>query len=278
MGNIYPDQLRTIDPYSEYNSNVVNRLTRIVTTGRNCLRKLGALQVIQTGVLTVQISTGMCFKDDVIIELQNPFDVLFTDSDFYPEGYDTGIIDGYYFVLLDYIYEKAKPAPRAAVSILRPDQLTSYDSTSYLFLACVHITSAVIDVVLSASPALLLPIEGHREYAPFYVGVYETLTGLLAPAHEDEFIYVIDEARLYFSDGTNWIKMMKKYIFPDPPTSPYSGSTWNITHSLKDKFINITVFNSSWQQIQPTNITLVDLDNCTVTFNTTVSGYAVISA
>jgi hypothetical protein len=279
MANIYPDQLRTVDPYSEYNSNVVNRLTRIVTSGRNCLRNLPALQVTRVDESTVQISTGMCFKDDVVIEIENVFDVDLTDLDFYIEGGPAFDETGYYFVLLNYIYEKAKPAPRAAVSILKPSQLSAYD-TSYLFLAC-------LDVETNPSPPpgqRIKPVSGvlsyyptdptiHREYAPFFIGVYETLPPW-SIEREGELIYVIDEARLYFASETTWIKIPKKFTHVQAAPS----ATWTITHNLADQYINVSVFNSSWQEIFPTSVTSTNINTCTVVFNRVIAGFATISA
>jgi len=274
MGNIYPSQLRTVDSYSEYNSNVVNRLTRIVTTGRNCLRNLPALQVTETSDTTVQISTGMCFKDDVVIEIETAFNVDLEDLDFYIEGGPAWNEAGYYFVLLSYIYEKAKPAPRAAVSILKPSQLSAYDSTSYLFLACLDVSwngaTFQIDDVLSYYPT---DPTIHREYAPIFIGVYESLPPW-SLERQGELIYVIDEARLYFANETDWIKIPKKFSF----IQLVAASTWTINHNLQDIFINVTVFDDVGNQIFPTSITSATVNTCVVTFNRSVAGFASISA
>ena len=37
MGNPIPVQVRSVDPYASYNSDVVNRLTRIISNGNDCI-------------------------------------------------------------------------------------------------------------------------------------------------------------------------------------------------------------------------------------------------
>ena len=46
MANIYPSQERHIDSYATYYSDTVNKLTRIVSLGNNCILSNDQIDVV----------------------------------------------------------------------------------------------------------------------------------------------------------------------------------------------------------------------------------------
>jgi len=112
---IYPSQVRTVDPYASYHSNVVNKLTRLVTRNTNCIHSKYAVDVSVDSTSpdhVVIVSAGECFKDDVLIELTAEHSVDIRDS----ANYAPSAIcwPGTWYVVLDYVYSKSRPAPQAA--------------------------------------------------------------------------------------------------------------------------------------------------------------------
>ena len=66
MGNIYPSQVRSVDPYASYHSNVVNRLTRMISRGENVLHAPNAMEVMADStspIDTVIVTKGEAFKE-----------------------------------------------------------------------------------------------------------------------------------------------------------------------------------------------------------------------
>ncbi|MCK5613728.1 hypothetical protein KAR91_68320, partial [Candidatus Pacearchaeota archaeon] len=142
MGNPVPTQLRSIDPFASYNSNIASRLTRIVTDGKDCVLFPSPIDASLVNTTTVRATTGKCVKDDILIEIQD-IDVIMTDPDFYADsGGGVWNETGYHYLVLDYQYTKVKPAPLASVKIIMPSQRVSlFKATSnYLFLKCLNIT------------------------------------------------------------------------------------------------------------------------------------------
>ena len=140
MANIVFPQIRSIDAFSSYDSNIVNRLTRIVSLDDDILLSRDSLQVTNdsTSPTTVIITPGYVVKDDVFIQQTDDFNVDMTDPDFYTEATaldSTGI----YYITLYYTYLKTKPPPEAKIRILKPDQHSNIDNDELMFLGAVEI-------------------------------------------------------------------------------------------------------------------------------------------
>ena len=56
-----------------------------------------------------------------------------------------------------------------------------------------------------------------------------------------------------------------------------ANTTWTITHNFDYQYVNVDVYDSNDQIIIPTSITATDSNTITLTFNSTVSGNAIIS-
>lgn len=197
-----PSQTRTIDPFAPYNSNVANRLTRMLTQNDNVLLSRNSLSLIQdsTSPLTaVIVRTGSVFKDDVLIEVTTNHQVDFLDLTNYIQpgaGFDE---IGYYYVVLEYTYVKSRPAPDADIKILKPSQRSSYITSSSLLLLGVV---KVINVGITQGIDLSDPFHNFdpendgnkREYVKFYAGTETNL-----PTH-DTFR---DPSRLAYDSETD---------------------------------------------------------------------------
>jgi hypothetical protein len=182
-----PSQLRTVDPYASYNSNVANKLTRMLTQNDNVLLSKNSLRLeldTTSTLTTVIVKTGTVFKDDVLIEVTADHVVDFEDPTHYinANGGGGGALGetGYYYVCLEYTYVKSRPAPEVNIKILKPSQRSSFvTSTSLLMLGVVK----VVVVGISNGIDLSDPLHNYdpenpdnrRRYVTFYAG---TETGL----------------------------------------------------------------------------------------------------
>ncbi len=156
MGNPIPVQTRSVDPYSSYDSDIVNQLTRMISVTNDCIVFPNAIDVVINDTTSVIATEGNCIKDDVYIEISD-ITIDLTDSDFYvqPSG---GVWNetGYYYILLHYVYQKTRPAPHAEIKLLLPSQRGTLFTSEYLFLACLSVSAPgaiyQVDEVLPNDP------------------------------------------------------------------------------------------------------------------------------
>lgn len=199
-----PSQTRTIDPFAEYNSNVANRLTRMLTQNSNVILSKNslALEVDSTSPLSVVVvKTGVAFKDDTLIEITADHRVDMTDVNNYVTTPGPGVFaeTGYYYIVLEYTYTKSRPAPEARIKILSPTQRASYTtSTSLLLLGIVQATlvGAAIGIDLSDPFIEYDPDneDNRREYVKFYAGTEAKL-----PTHSR----LRDQSRIVYDAPTD---------------------------------------------------------------------------
>jgi len=157
MGNPIPTQVRSVDPYSSYNSDVVNKLTRIISDGANVLLMPSPITVEIVNNTTSRANAGKAIMDDVLIEIEN-INVDMTDVDFYVDGAG-GVWNevGYYYLVLHYEYAKISPPPEASVKIIKPSQRASvYNPGTHLFLGAIEVSAPggveQVDAVFNYDP------------------------------------------------------------------------------------------------------------------------------
>ena len=128
-------QVRSVDPYSSYFSDNVNKHTRIVSGGVDCIVS-GLRGVINSSQHNLcNISTGVCIKDDVMLQFVSTVTIDATDTDFYADN-TLPTESGVYYIVVNYQYQKVKPAPNAKIILCKPDQ---FDESYHLFLHAVTI-------------------------------------------------------------------------------------------------------------------------------------------
>lgn len=116
-----PLQERSVDPYSNRRfSSVLNRITRIASGGRDVI--LFPNQSFRLTLLNykeVEVSNGICVKDDVLIHVTEDFNLDFSNNDYYVDDSDAMTQASDYFIVLSYVYARKLPAPRAWIQIIR---------------------------------------------------------------------------------------------------------------------------------------------------------------
>ncbi len=206
MASNIPAQLRTVDPYASYNSNVVNNLTGIVTRGSNVLDYYNSLQVISdsTAPLTqVTVLTGTVYKDDMLIEITAEHTVDFTDDNQYiSPGISFSGEDGIYYLVLQYTYTKSRPAPQASIKILLPSQTSSFAASSDLvFLKAVDALSGAIVALYDYDPN---DTTVQREYVRTYASNDIILPTFDQERDQGRVTYVPTEDSFYLGYANGW--------------------------------------------------------------------------
>lgn len=214
MASNIPDQTRVVDPFASFNSDTVNKLTRMITQGNDGLTTTTGLDVIPDSTsptTTVVVTPGSVYMDDVLITINSDFPVDFTDSDNYiafGSGFDE---DGWYEVLVEYAYAKSRPAPTAKIKILKPSQVPSSSlGTSLLFLKAVKVTGGgphIIDVATSFLDFDPNDTTIKREYTNLYFGVETTI-----PTHDGttdigRVVYETSTDAFWFGYSNRWGKI-----------------------------------------------------------------------
>ena len=125
MASTIPSQERVVDPFASYNSNVVNKISEIVTHNEEGMLTVNSMQVsldTTSPTTTVIVEPGYAVKDDVLIKITEQHEVDFTDPDQWVTPPDITFPGGNCYLVLDYQYLKQRPAPQANIKILQPNQ------------------------------------------------------------------------------------------------------------------------------------------------------------
>lgn len=116
-----PVQERSVDPYSNRRfSSILNRMTRVVSTGQDViLFPNQSFSFTNTAWYEVKISPGICIKDDVLIHITEDYYMNFANNNYYIDEAGTMIEIGYYYIVLQYLYARSLPTPKAWYKIIR---------------------------------------------------------------------------------------------------------------------------------------------------------------
>lgn len=207
---IYPEQIRTLDPYAEYYSNNVNRLTNMVSNNENCIINSDQIDVAITTAFSpplLTVSTGACIKDNVFIRFTESFDVNMTYRDFYYDNktpFDEG---GYYYIVIDYSYVKCRPAPQAAIKIIKPSDRSGYYPDSLIFLKCVlvELVSSVLQIthVYNYDPE---NITNRRITSKSFAETIPTLPSYIE-GDAGRIIYAGNNGKAYIGLSDSWLEI-----------------------------------------------------------------------
>jgi len=204
MASTIPTQNRVIDPFASYNSNVVNQMCHVVTQNSDGLLITNSLQVTldsTSPTTTVIVSPGFAIKDDVLINITSNHIVDFTDGDNYASGAPLPMTGGYYYIVLEYVYIKSRPAPQAHIKILKPtDSFTS----RYLLLKVVEISAVSphpITALYDYDPSHLTI---KREYIKYYAGTEVRLPTHVQLTDQSRIVYELDRNKYYFGYSDGW--------------------------------------------------------------------------
>lgn len=142
MALIAPTQQRSVDPYSDNRfSSVINRLSRIVTGGADCiLLPRYSYYISRESWNTIKIYPGFSIKDDVLLHITEEYDLDVSDDTYYIDNLGAMVSSGYYYIVLQYKYARTLPAPLARYRIIRETSTlyTGYEY-KYIFLAAVQV-------------------------------------------------------------------------------------------------------------------------------------------
>lgn len=213
MASSIPEQIRTVDPYASYNSNVVNQLTGIVTRGSNGLDICNSLQVVPdstSAIDHVAVLPGIIYKDDMLIEITSQFRVDFTDPDHYVSatGDPFNTEDGIYYIVLEYTYRKSRPAPKAHIKILLPSQVPNYFAGGFPSLFFLK----AVDVEVTGGAGSIAALYDYdpnntqvkREYVHNHTGTEIFLPPFEQARDQSRMVYIPQEDEFYFGYSDRW--------------------------------------------------------------------------
>lgn len=155
-----PAQRRTVDPFSSYHSDNVNKLTRILTSGRDVIvRDTHLFASIGSTSSLVHISDGYAVKDDLMLEIKDGSESGFSVIDLTdPLNYiasstnpTSNILDFHAYpattyVVLAYQYVKTSTPNEASLMILK--DINDFTTDKYIFVArAMFSASQVVSII-----------------------------------------------------------------------------------------------------------------------------------
>ena len=261
-----PSQIRSVDPYASFNSNSINPITRVVSNGDDCILASLPIKSTKLSDTVITCSPGKCIKDDVLIEILSELNVDFTNALDYVSS-DTGYWNenGYYYLVLEYNYVKAKPVPEASIKIIQPDQRTNpaFFNVSHLLLKVVHVSGNVIDELLNYDPehpeVQVRFSKATRDAVPTVLSESSSL------APDDTLVYASNTIDIMLPPLSLYTQQSLKVIKIDVADTAvtliaYGADTINGEHSvtLVDQYSNIELIpdldTSSWIMSTPKSL------------------------
>ena len=211
MASSIPTQARAVDPFASYNSDTVNTLTRTVNYGEDSIAYAKSCDVVldATSITEVVLQTGFVYKDDVWINVSAQHTVDFTDSDHY-YNFDSGFDEaGYYYIVLQYTFEKSRPAPQAQALIIKPSQRSAFaEGGIWLFLKAVLVAGPGPFYVVSVHNSDPENTDNKRLYVKNYAGPEVVLPSFSATRDQSRIAYNYDDDDFYFGLSDKWISLI----------------------------------------------------------------------
>lgn len=298
MSGIIPSQERSVDPFASYNSNVVNRLTNMMTRGYRGVVTVYDLQVTIDSTSptdTVVISGGYCFKDDVLIQVLEDTRMQILGSgaeDNYAHNFNPASqADGYYYIVLYYNFQKSRPAPQAtlyAVESTNTSAIYPDNTGDYVLLKVVRVLSDAIVSVSNYDPGTPANV---KEYLPTLMGAVSPLPTFDATLHTGRMVYDIDSDVLKYGAAADWKVVgfgttnKVTYNINAPGDWSLVGGIYRNDSSIAalgigDRFASVTVKdNATHELIIPYRALLTTASNCRIEMpvNTVSVGVTVIA-
>jgi hypothetical protein len=296
---ITPTQERAVDPFASYTSNIVNRLTNMITRGNRGLPTIYDLQVTIDSTSptdTVVISSGWCFKDDVLIEIQEESTMKILGSSDVSDNYAHNFnylsaSNGYYYIVLYYNYVKSRSAPTARLYCIEATNTgTIYpDNTGdYLLLKVVHVVGGVITGISDYDPGTPANV---REYLPIIIGVLPSEPSFDVNSHTGRIIYDIATDTMKYGAAAAW-KVVGTGTANKVTANITAPGDWNLSGGfyyddidvsalgIGDRFASVTCKNNSTHELViPWRAGLTTASNCRIWMpvNTVSLGVTIIA-
>jgi len=211
MAASIPSQTRTVDPFASYDSDTVNKHTKMVTFDEEGMARINDLRVTEAlDSTSVIVSTGFVYKDQVLIHMTGQGIVDFNNPDHYYD-YDDPVAspqDGLNYIILNYVYVKSRPAPQASYQIVKQSQRGTYSpGGSWIFLACVDISFAggvsppIVNAIYDFDPE---DQDNKRPYVKSYMGTETFLPDHNQTRDQSRVAYDSTADEFFFGYSDRW--------------------------------------------------------------------------
>ncbi len=148
-----PTQIRTVDPYENYETDPIRRFSEMVNNGQDGLYKPNPIIVSTVNTTTLRASDGRCYKDNALIDISQ-IDIDITLASAYEDTVTHNTEGGYHYCVLEYSYERIIPAPSAVIKLIAPSQISGdYSTATQILLKVVEMSSGLIDDLHDYDPS-----------------------------------------------------------------------------------------------------------------------------
>lgn len=224
MASTIPNQERVVDPFASYNSNVVNKITEIVTHNTEGMLTVNSIQVVQDSTSpndTVVIQPGYAVKDDVLIKTTAEHIVDFNDLEQWESNPGVSIPTQTCYIVLKYTYVKQRPAPQAEIKILQSTErnLINGTNTAYLLLKVVDITAAPLTIVALHDYDSEVGYESNaRKYIKYYAGGEVNIPTFSQVTDQGRIAYESERDKFFFGHQSEWRELTVGGVYVDVNT------------------------------------------------------------
>ena len=209
MASTIPNQERVVDPFASYSSNVVNRLTELITHNEVGMLTVSSMEVVQDSTspnTTVVVQPGYAIKDDVLIKITADHSVDFTVRENWESDPGISIPSQTCYVVLKYTYAKQRPAPQAEIKILQSTERNYVQGagSAYLLLKVVDITSGPLTITALYDYDSDPMYDNARKYIRYYAGGEVNLPTFEQARDRGRVAYESERDKYFFGYESAW--------------------------------------------------------------------------
>lgn len=241
-----PIQERAVDPFSSYESENVNRLTRVLTAGEDKIARDTDLFPTKASDTIINITDGVAIKDDVMLHIEDTvgldgFQTLdITDPlNYILQAGETSLMEAPFpavaYLVLQYVYVKTPQVPEAQILILKhPEDL---NPELHIFLG--KITFSATNVIQSIDPedTSVFPnvVRPVANLTDAYTDAQARAADALNPITNHRAADPADYNKLVGTDSTTGEIILISFDDARKPTNieeTFNGSAITVTHNL----------------------------------------------
>lgn len=96
--------------------------------------------------------------------------------------------------------------------------------------------------------------------------------------YAQSLVYALDTNVMYYGTASGWQPVNGNITAGYLHTQSAAATTWTVVHDLGQRAVNITVYDTSYAVMMPSDIIATDANTTTLTFTEAVAGSAVVTA
>jgi len=202
MAIIPSQQIRIIDINNIRYSDRISKLSRCLLESDVAILNRNHLNVILVNNQTIQVSKGICFVNNILVEITQDITIDVSLGEAYLIENTVPLDEnGIYYLCLYYSYRKSLTPPSAYIGLLKPSQISgNYNNSTMNFLASLDIQNSIINNVYDYD---FNDPNRTRNYPKFYVSFDSLFKNYVRDEDFSRILFDLENNRLLIGSNEN---------------------------------------------------------------------------